>query len=77
MDENAFSKTADFLNKQFHLGLVLKGNWLQKNHELKQAIHAQSPNIDPYYVNMATWHLYELLRERDNQQKKKTVPTPD
>lgn len=76
VDENAFSKTADFLNKQFHLGLVLKGNWLQKNHELKQAIHAQSPNIDPYYVNMATWHLYELLRERDNQQKKKTVPTP-
>ncbi|ELZ5939647.1 AAA family ATPase [Providencia stuartii] len=76
VDENAFSKTADFLNKQFHLGLVLKGNWLQKNHELKQAIHAQSPNIDPYYVNMATWHLYELLRERDNQQKKKTAPTP-
>ncbi|WP_145483584.1 McrB family protein [Yersinia rohdei] len=69
VDENAFNKAAEFLNKQFLLGLVLTGNWLQKNHELKQAIHAQSPNVDPYYVNMAIWHLYELLRERDNEQK--------
>lgn len=69
VDENAFNKAAEFLNKQFHLGLVLTGNWLQKNHELKQAIHAQSPNADPYYVNMAIWHFYELLRERDNEQR--------
>ncbi|OWF77873.1 restriction endonuclease [Yersinia rohdei] len=69
VDENAFNKAAEFLNKQFLLGLVLTGNWLQKNHELKQAIHAQSPNVNPYYVNMAIWHLYELLRERDNEQK--------
>ncbi|TPG61970.1 McrB family protein [Ewingella americana] len=69
VDENAFTKAADFLNKKFHLGLELTGNWLQKNHELKQAIHVQSPNADPYYVNMAVWHLYELLRERDNEQK--------
>ncbi|MGT3190076.1 AAA family ATPase [Yersinia enterocolitica] len=69
VDENAFTKAADFLNKKFHLGLELNGNWLQKNNELKQAIHAQSPNADPYYVNMAIWHLYELLRERDNEQR--------
>ncbi|UXD23456.1 hypothetical protein FORC065_0544 [Yersinia enterocolitica] len=69
VDENAFNKAAEFLNKQFHLGLVLTGNWLQKNHELKQGIHAQSPNADPYYVNMAIWHFYELLRERDNEQR--------
>lgn len=69
VDENAFNKAAEFLNKQFHLGLELTGNWLQKNHELKQAIHAQSPNADPYYVNMAIWHFYELLRERDNEQR--------
>ncbi|HHT0498759.1 AAA family ATPase [Raoultella planticola] len=69
VDENAFTKTANFLNKQFRLGLELNGNWLQKNHELKHTIHAQAPNADPYYVNMAIWHLYELLRERDNEQK--------
>ncbi|WP_165459698.1 McrB family protein [Klebsiella variicola] len=75
VDENAFNKAAEFLNKQFHLGLILTGNWIQKNHELKQAIHAQSPNADPYYVNMAIWHLYELLRERDNEQKQEKVPS--
>ncbi|WHU83797.1 AAA family ATPase [Pantoea agglomerans pv. betae] len=73
VDENAFTKAANFLNKKFHLGLELNGNWLQKNHELKQVIHAQSPNTDPYYVNMAIWHLYELLRERDNEQKQEKV----
>lgn len=73
VDENAFNKAAEFLNQHFHLGLVLTGNWLQKNYELKQAIHAQSPNKDPYYVNMAIWHLYELLRERDNEQKQEKV----
>ncbi|RBQ35308.1 restriction endonuclease [Rahnella aquatilis] len=73
VDENAFTKAADFLNKKFHLGLELNGNWLQKNNELKQAIHAQSPNSDPYYVNMAIWHLYELLRERDNEQRQEKV----
>jgi hypothetical protein len=30
VDENAFTKAANFLNKQFHLGLALTGNWLQK-----------------------------------------------
>ncbi len=74
VDESAFTKAADFLNKQFNLGLELSGNWLQKNHELKQAIHTQSPNADPYYVNMAIWHLYELLRERDNEHKQDKVP---
>ncbi|EKN5918717.1 TPA: AAA family ATPase [Yersinia enterocolitica] len=73
VDENAFTKAADFLNKKFHLGLELTGNWLQKNNELKQAIHAQSPNADPYYVNMAIWHLYELLCERDNEQKQEKI----
>lgn len=73
VDENAFTKAADFLNKKFHLGLALNGNWLQKNNELKQAIHTQYPNADPYYVNMAIWHLYELLRERDNEQKQEKV----
>ncbi len=73
VDENAFKKAAEFLNQHFHLGLVLTGNWLQKNYELKQAIHAQSPNKDPYYVNMAIWHLYELLRERDNEQKQEKI----
>jgi len=73
VDENAFNKAAEFLNQHFHLGLVLTGNWLQKNYELKQAIHAQSPNTDPYYVNMAIWHLYELLRERDNEHKQEKV----
>ncbi|HFM4413586.1 TPA: restriction endonuclease, partial [Escherichia coli] len=46
VDENAFSKAAEFLNQHFHLGLALTGNWLQKNYELKQAIHAQSPDTD-------------------------------
>lgn len=73
VDENAFTKAADFLNKKFQLSLALNGNWLQKNNELKQAIHAQSPNADPYYVNMAIWHIYELLRERDNEQKQEKV----
>lgn len=73
VDENAFTRAADFLNKQFNLELELNGNWLQKNHELKQALHARSPNSDPYYVNMAIWHLYELLRERDNEQKQEKV----
>jgi len=73
VDENAFNKAAEFLNQHFNLGLVLTGNWLQKNYELKQAIHAKSPNTDPYYVNMAIWHLYELLRERDNEQKQEKV----
>ncbi|GDX07544.1 McrB family protein [Buttiauxella sp. A111] len=73
VDENAFTKVADFLNKKFSLGLELNGSWLQKNHELKQAIHAQSPNADPYYVNMAIWHLYELLRQRDNEQKQEKL----
>jgi len=73
VDENAFTKVADFLNKKFSLGLELNGSWLQKNHELKQAIHSKSPNADPYYVNMAIWDLYELLRERDNEQKQEKV----
>ncbi|WP_407438525.1 AAA family ATPase [Lelliottia sp.] len=73
VDENAFTKVADFLNKMFSLGLELNGSWLQKNHELKQAIHSKSPNADPYYVNMAIWDLYELLRQRDNEQKQEKV----
>ncbi|MFH8133246.1 AAA family ATPase [Pantoea osteomyelitidis] len=75
VDENAFNKVAEFLNQHYHLGLVLTGNWLQKNYELKQAIHAQSPNTNPYYVNMAIWHLYELLRERDSEQIQEKVPS--
>ncbi|EFL7102233.1 restriction endonuclease [Escherichia coli] len=77
VDENAFNKTAEFLNQRFHLGLVLTGNWLQKNYELKQAIHAQSPDTDPYYVNMAIWHIYELLSERDNEQKQEKVASSE
>jgi len=73
VDENAFTKVADFLNKKFSLGLELNGSWLQKNHELKQAIHSKSPNADPYYVNMAIWDFYELLRQRDNEQKQEKV----
>lgn len=73
VDENAFTKVADFLNKKFSLGLELNGSWLQKNHELKQAIHSKSPNADPYYVNMAIWDLYELLCQRDNEQKQEKV----
>ena len=75
VDENAFNKAAEFLNNRFILGLDLSGNWLQKNNKLKQALHARSPNSDPYYVNMAIWHLYELLRERDNEQKKDKAPS--
>ncbi|EIV8254744.1 AAA family ATPase [Escherichia coli] len=77
VDENAFNKAAEFLNQRFHLGLVLTGNWLQKNYELKQAIHAQSPDTDPYYVNMAIWHIYELLRECDNEQKQEKVASSE
>ncbi|WP_276971871.1 McrB family protein [Tatumella ptyseos] len=73
VDENAFNKAAEFLNRHFHLGLALTGNWLEKNHELKQAIYTRSPDTDPYYVNMAIWHLYELLRERDNELKEEKV----
>lgn len=74
VDENAFTKVADFLNKKFSLGLELNGSWLQKNHQLKQAIHSTSPNADPYYVNMAIWDLYELLQERNNEKKQEKVP---
>ncbi len=73
VDEDAFTKVADFLNKKFSLGLELNGSWLQKNHKLKQAIHSKSPNADPYYVNMTIWDLYELLRQRDNEQKQEKV----
>ncbi|KLE39942.1 McrB family protein [Serratia ureilytica] len=73
VDENAFTKAATFLNEQFSLALTLTGNWLQKNHELKNAINARLPDADPYYVNMAIWHLYELLRERDGEQKQQEV----
>ena len=73
VDENAFNYAAGFLNKHFYLGLSLTGNWLQNNHELKQAIQTQSPGVDPYYVNMAIWHLYELLRARDNELKQEEV----
>lgn len=73
VDENAFTKVADFLNKKFSFGLELNGSWLQKNHELKQFIHSKAPNADPYYVNMAIWDLYELLRQRDNEQKQEKV----
>ncbi|MCV5409203.1 restriction endonuclease, partial [Escherichia coli] len=65
------------LNQRFHRGLVLTGNLLQKNYELKQAILAQSPDTDPYYVNMAIWHIYELLRERDNEQKQEKVASSE
>lgn len=75
VDENAFNKAAEFLNKQFILGLELSGNWLQKNHKLKHALHVRAPNSDPYYVNMAIWHLYELLRARDNEQKQDKAPS--
>lgn len=73
VDENAFIKVAIFLNKQFNLDLTLTGDWLEKNHELKKAIHARSPDSDPYYVNMAIWHLYELLRERSNRHLQERV----
>lgn len=73
VDENAFNKAAEFLNNRFILGLDLSGNWLQKNHKLKHALHVRALNSDPYYVNMAIWHLYELLRERDNEQKQEKV----
>ncbi|WP_312759757.1 AAA family ATPase [Pantoea brenneri] len=73
VDENAFIKVAIFLNNQFNLGLTLTGDWLEKNHELKKAIHARSPDSDPYYVNMAIWHLYELLRERSNRHLQERV----
>lgn len=73
VDENAFNIAAGFLNNHYHLGLALTGNWLQKNHELKHAIQVRSPNADPYYVNMAIWHIYELLRARDNELKQDEV----
>ncbi len=73
VDESAFKKTAEFLNKHFQLGLRLDGDWLQKNIQLKKAIHAQCPKADPYYVNMAIWHIYELLRDRDNEQKQEKI----
>lgn len=73
VDENAFIKVATFLNNQFDLGLTLTGDWLEKNIELKKAIHSRSPDSDPYYVNMAIWHLYELLRERNNEQLQEKV----
>lgn len=73
VDENAFIKVAIFLNKQFNLGLTLTGDWLEKNRELKKAIHDRSPDSDPYYVNMAIWHLYELLREHNNEKLQKRI----
>jgi len=73
VDENAFIKVAIFLNKQFNLGFTLTGDWLEKNRQLKKAIHARSPDSDPYYVNMAIWHLYELLREHNNEKLQERI----
>lgn len=74
VDENAFNKAAEFLNQHFHLGLELTGNWIKNNLELKQAIRAKSPSSDLYDVNMAIWHICELICERDNERKQKQVP---
>lgn len=69
VDENAFIKAAEYLNKQFSLGVDLSGDWLEKNHKFKQIINARLPDIDAHYVNMALWHLYELLCESHNKKK--------
>ncbi|MBU9822914.1 AAA family ATPase [Rahnella sp. BCC 1045] len=71
VEENAFTAAASFLNKSFNLGLTLDGDWLQKNNEFKQAINQLIPDTDPHFVNMALWHLYELIRDRDNNKEPK------
>lgn len=71
VDENAFSTAASYLNNKFNLGLTLDGSWLEKNIEFKNAIKRILPDAEPHFVNMALWHIYELLRERENNKESK------
>ncbi|EAS45759.1 McrB family protein [Photobacterium profundum] len=63
IDEHCFRTVAAYLNERFALGMSLDGNWFDMNQEFKQAIGSHLPdNYDPMFVNMATWHLYEDLK---------------
>ncbi|MFT5294236.1 MAG: 5-methylcytosine-specific restriction protein B [Colwellia sp.] len=62
--EKNFDLAANYLNKQYSLELKLNGSWSEKNIELKQALSKLLPdNVEPFYVNMAIWHLSEELEK--------------
>ncbi|WP_371373442.1 McrB family protein [Thalassotalea aquiviva] len=68
-----FDLAAKYLNEEFNLGLILKGNWCEKNIELKSALNNLLPEgFDPFYTNMAIWHLSEELDRKLNEQKQKS-----
>ncbi|TAI85460.1 McrB family protein [Pectobacterium versatile] len=67
VDYDYFNYAAWFIDQHFSLGLSLSGSWLENNRELKQKLAARVKNIDHYDLNMTIWALYELLRNRDNQ----------
>ncbi|MBN3190238.1 AAA family ATPase [Pectobacterium brasiliense] len=75
VDYGSFNYAAQFINQHFSLGLSLSGSWLGNNQELKQALAARVKNIDHYDLNMTIWALYELLRNRDNQNVPESLVT--
>ncbi|MEQ9970565.1 AAA family ATPase [Pectobacterium carotovorum] len=73
VDYGSFNYAAQFINQHFSLGLSLSGSWLGNNQELKQALAVRVKNIDHYDLNMTIWALYELLRNRDNQNAQESL----
>ena len=64
VDENCFRVVASYLDKRFSLGLSLEGNWFEMNEEFKRAISTHLPeDYDPMFANMATWQIYEDIRD--------------
>ncbi|WP_421247965.1 McrB family protein [Aeromonas jandaei] len=68
VDEGCFYQVANQLNQDYHLGLLLNGNWFKNNLEFKQAIRSKMPEgYDDLFINMATWHAYEDLTNEQSQ----------
>ncbi|WP_027713273.1 McrB family protein [Dickeya chrysanthemi] len=65
----AFIAVARFLNQHFSLDLTFSKDaehWFRNNYALKQSLHRQLPQIDPFQLNMAIWRLREKLEGRDS-----------
>ncbi|MFV8449766.1 McrB family protein [Vibrio campbellii] len=64
VDRDYLFKALDYLNDRFNLGMSLKGNWFELNQEYTSALKAHLPEgYDHFLVNMATWQVYEGLKE--------------
>lgn len=59
VNTSMFSRIYNYCNNRFNLGLSGKGEWFEKNLELKQALTRETGHaIDPIELNMSLWHLY-------------------